>query len=181
MQVPLTHVVPEAQTAHVPPLEPQAALPVPGTQTLLLQQPPLHVLPMAGTQIVAQVRALPQAMPVGQSPATAQPQKLPFALVAHTWPFALVEQLTQVPLLPHAVAAVPGTQVPVAGSQQPLAQVTPLHVGMGVQIPAVQALPAGQSPVVPQPHIALMQTCPWLLLAQSAAPAHWTQAPLEQT
>jgi len=66
-----------------------------------------------------------------------------------------VVQFVHVPWLPHAVFVLPVTHWPLAGSQQPAAQVTPLQ--LGTQTPALQTVPLGQSPVVAQPQVRLIQ------------------------
>jgi hypothetical protein len=60
------------------------------------------------------------AVLLGQSAVTLQPH----APATHTWPFALVVQLTHTPAVPHAVALLPAWQVPLdAAEQQPPLQV----------------------------------------------------------
>jgi hypothetical protein len=152
----------------IPPVEPQAAVSVPATQLVPLQQPPWQgELPL---QVV--VHALvtgSQALPVGQSLAVLQPQ----CPVTHLGPAALPVQSTHCDPLPQALSAVPALQVPPLGAeQQPLVQAC-VEPQLFTQVPEVQAAaPPPQSPMLLQPQAPPPETArhtwPMVLAAQLA-------------
>ena len=167
--VPLQVGVPLPQAVHARPFAPQAPLLVPATQVVPPQQPPLQAVCWLSPQVVSQVFVIVlQALPEGQSVAVVQPHK-PDRQAEPALPGA-VQSAHTTPLAPQAVWAVPITQVFAPTEQQP-----PLQGVFASQavphrcVVVLQALPAGQSAAVLQPHFCefTRQAWPFALTEQS--------------
>jgi hypothetical protein len=126
----ITHACPLAdveQSRQARPLAPQLAAPVPPLQLPAEQQPPLHACD-AEQLVVHKCVVVLHAVFIAQSVVAPQPHAPPPATISHTVPLGLATQVVHAPPpVPHAVCAVPGTQVPL--EQQP-----PLQVCVAVQV-----------------------------------------------
>jgi hypothetical protein len=86
----------------------------------------------------------------GQSLALLQPHEEPFS---HAWPKPETRQLLHVPVVPHALLAVPATHA-VPEQHPPLHPVVPApHVVEQMCVVVLQAWSAGQSVAALQPHV----------------------------
>jgi hypothetical protein len=177
VHVPPAHVgVPAVQVAQARPAAPQAPFPVPATQVVPEQHPPLHA--WVASHVLVQTWLFPQASCAGQSAEVPQPHDVPFS---HTWPAVDVRQSVHAPPpVPHALPATPVTHAFVDEQQPPLHAVVPVpHVAEQVWLVVLQACPVGQSPAALQPQAPLArQAFPALLPGQLAhtdpLPPHWT-------
>src|SRR5205823_7073364 len=112
-------------------------------------QPPLHGCCALHAVVHLRVFGLHE-LPPGQSPATEQPH----APATQVCPLALLVQSAQLPLVPHALGAVPPAHIP-AEQQPPLHGETPLQAAPQVLATESHALPIGQSAALLQPHLPL--------------------------
>jgi hypothetical protein len=152
---PVTHTCPiveVVQSAHRLPLPPHALAALPPRQVPLLaaeQQPDTQGV--CAPQVLTHWLPVHDELPFGQSASELQPQRPPPAVAWHRCPIALLVHEPHVaPLAPQSFTPVPGSQVPFR-QQPPLHGWDPSHTLPHLPL-APQAVPAGQSAALAQPH-----------------------------